>query len=177
MRETRSPQRGIYAAAVATMYGQGVFPIRYEVRGVTLDAEKPQAKQLAFVIGEGEAHEAIRHLREKTAMLQTLIEIGQVPWVKNDGGCRIYGDAYKCEFEDACWNGQRHVPTDPVGITRPLSHSSAKEFLRCPERYRALQSLPRVEDDDEETDSTAAGTVFHLLMEGIYQDLRAGVVK
>jgi hypothetical protein len=174
MRETRSPQRKLYAAAALTLYGDKVeWPLRFHIRGVLLDEEvkNVKGKTLPFVISHAEAVEAVRHLRDQTALRDALIERGKYPWVRHEGGCRLYGDAYKCEFEDFCWNGLIPPPTDLVRIEKPLSHSSAKEFLRCPERFRLLKSMERreLEDDEEDTSSNAAGRVFHEIMEFIYR--------
>lgn len=175
MRETRSPQKRLYAGALATLYGTEIFPVLYEVRGVMLDGtEKPQQRTLKDVITEEQANIAVRHLREKADLRSRLIQISEVPWIQDDSGCRLFGEAYKCEFEDACWPPytRKPVATDMEAITRPLSHSSAKEFLRCPERYRALKSLNRTDEDDEGDSASYAGKVFHACMEMAYQQAR-----
>lgn len=163
LREKRSPQSRIYGAAAADVYGTHEFPIMYEVRGVLL-AEKPKTKTISMTLEEADAAEAVRHLRDQTAMRDTLVEREKTPWVKNPAGCRIYGPAYKCEFEEYCWGGL----TPPEGIAdKPLSHSSAKEFLRCPERYRLINIMEKPEDDQ----TTAAGSLFHEAMETAYRQL------
>jgi hypothetical protein len=169
LRESRSPQRKIYAAAAATLWSPDIFPIRYEVRGIRLGDEKPATKTLSFVITESEAAEAVRHVRDVEAMRHTLVERGQYPWPRHEAGCRLYGPAYKCEYEDYCWNGVRVPATDLVRIEKAFSHSSVKEFMRCPERYRLMRSLDQPEEDGE--GANVSGDFFHQLMEMLYKDI------
>ena len=133
---------------------------------MTVD-EKPQVKELAFIITADEAALALRHLRDKTAMRDALVAGNAWPWVRDASGCRAFGPAYPCEFEDYCWKNVR-VPEG--NNEKPLSHSSAKEFLRCPERFRLLHVMGRPED--EENAPNVAGSVFHELMEQIYRGLQ-----
>jgi hypothetical protein len=170
-RETRSPQRKLYAAALASYYGPDIFPVHYEVRGIRLDEHKPATKAISSVITMAEAHEALRHLQDASAMRDLLRERKDIPWVKDASGCRMFGPQYPCEWEGICWDKTSPPPpTDEAAVSRVLSHSSAKEFLRCPELYRINRSVQRVDARDE--DMSAAGTLFHQIMQVIYQDIR-----
>lgn len=162
-RERRSPQHRIYAAAVATKFGPEVFPIYYEVRGVEL-AEKPKVKVIEMRIDRPEAVEAVHYLRGVSAMRKSLVDRKHLPWVREVSGCRCFGPLYACEFEKYCWNGQPLPDHDAERVEKEFSHSTASEFLRCPERYRLLQILGK----NVEEDSGAAGDTFHRAMEMIY---------
>jgi hypothetical protein len=162
-RERRSPQHRIYAAAVATKFGPEVFPIKYEVRGVTLE-EKPKTKVVTLMIDRPEAVEAVHYLRGITAMRRSLIDRKHLPWVQDRSGCRCFGPLYACEFEKFCFSGVKLPEHDVEKVEKDFSHSSASEFLRCPERYRLLQVLGKNLEDDP----GAAGDTFHRAMEMIY---------
>lgn len=170
MRETRSPQRKLYAAALATKYGPDIFPVEFEVRGIRLDEHKPQTKTLSSEITLEEAAEAIRHLKDKSAMRDTLIERGAYPWPRNEDSCRRYGPQYPCPGEPFCWQGRQIPPTDVIAVSGALSHSSAKDFLKCPEWYRLRKSVPNIEERDD--DQAGPGSVFHSVMERIYLDIQ-----
>jgi hypothetical protein len=178
MRETRSPQRKLYAAAALTLFGDRItWPLKFQIRGVLLaeDVRDVKTKTLTFHIAHAEAVEAVRHMRDLTAMRAVLIEREKYPWPRYESGCQMYGPAYKCEFEPYCWEGLTVPATDSERIDRTFSHSSSGEFMRCPERYRLLKSLPRVEADPDEEDTSAAGAgvVFHSVMEAIYTQIKA----
>jgi hypothetical protein len=175
LKQKRSWQPKLYAAAVATLYGPEVFPVVSEIRGIVL-AEKPTVKTLQMVFTRADAEAAINYLRQVEAERKALLANGTVPWIKDPQGCRAFGDMYKCEFEPVCWPGTSGEPLVqiPVGnmdrAERPFSHSSASEYLRCPERYRLLRVLER--SDDEEDTVTGAGNAFHAAMEEIYSQLK-----
>jgi hypothetical protein len=169
MRESRSWQPKIYAAALATKFGPEIFPLSYEVRGVAADSEDPQkakVKIVAMKLDRDYAVNAVHYLKQVTAERQSLIDLGKWPWIQDPGGCRCFGPLYKCAFEPICWEGQKQ-PLDLAKLhtLKPMSHSSVKEYLRCPQRYALLQLLGKPEEDDE---ISAAGTLFHRVMEEIY---------
>jgi hypothetical protein len=168
-RERRSPQHRIYAAAVATKFGPEVFPIFYEVRGVEL-SEKPKTRVVSMKIDRPEAVEAVHYLRGVTAMRKGLIERKHEPWVREVGGCRCFGPMYACEFEKYCFEGKALPEHDPERVEKEFSHSSASEFLRCPERYRLLQILGK----NLAEDVGANGDTFHRAMEMIYNTRMEG---
>jgi hypothetical protein len=170
MRETRSPQRKLYAAALATKYGPDIFPVAYEVRGIRLDEHKPAVKTLVSDITAAEAEEAIRHLKDKSAMRDTLIERAAYPWPRNEQSCRMYGPQYPCPGEPFCWQGREIPATNVVEVSNTLSHSSAKDFLRCPEYYRLRKSVVNITERDD--DQAGPGKVFHEVMERIYLDIQ-----
>lgn len=173
LKQSRSRQPRLYAAAVATKYGPDVFPVISEIRGVTLE-EKPSTRTLQMEFGIEDARRAIYELRQIDAERRALLNMGHIPWIRDSKGCRLFGDWYKCEFEPYCWGEKGQLIQLPVGdITRaerPFSHSSAEEYLRCPERYRLLRVLEK-QDDDE--DVAQAGRVFHSAMEDIYRQIKA----
>ena len=49
MRESRSWQPKIYAAALATKFGTEIFPLSYEVRGVAADSDDPAKAKVKLV--------------------------------------------------------------------------------------------------------------------------------
>jgi len=159
LRESRSHQPRLYAAVVAEE------EVGYEVRGVSFESS---IKVLRFPITRAEADEALSYLRSVEAQRTALVNIGKIPWTRNTQGCRAFGPMYPCEFEPFCFTRGAAVPEgQPVSA---LSYSTAGEFLRCPERYRLLQVLGKLEEDGEET--TAKGTAFHAVMQDIYEQLR-----
>lgn len=162
-REKRSPQHRIYAAAVATKFGPEVFPIWYEVRGVEL-SEKPKTRVVKMKIDRLEAVEAVHYLRGVSAMRKALVDRKHEPWVREVAGCRCFGPMYACEFEKYCFEGRKLPEHDPERVEKEFSHSTASEFLRCPERYRLLQILGK----DVQEDAAANGDTFHRAMELIY---------
>jgi PD-(D/E)XK nuclease superfamily len=170
LRESRSWQPKIYAAALATKYGPEVFPLTYEVRGVAADSEDPakaKVKVVAMKLDREYAVKAVHYLKQVTAERQALIELGKWPWIQNPDGCRCFGPMYKCAFEPVCWEGQKvNLELTKLQELKPLSHSSVKEYIRCPQRYALLQLLGKPEEDDE---ITAAGTLFHKMMEEVYK--------
>jgi hypothetical protein len=170
MRETRSPQRKLYAAALATKYGPDIFPVAYEVRGIRLDEHKPATKTLVSDITAAEAEEAVRHIKDKSALRDLLIERGAYPWIRVEDSCRRYGPQYPCPGERFCWGGQTVPPTDLLAVSDTLSHSSAKDFMHCPEYYRLRKSVPNLNDRDD--DQAGPGKVFHEIMERIYLDIQ-----
>jgi hypothetical protein len=167
-RETRSWQSKIYAAALATARGPEIFPLNYEVRGVTLE-EEPKVKTIRMSISRAEAVAAVRYLQGTCAMKERLVERGRAPWPQHTQGCQMFGPGYPCEFEAYCWHGEE-LPdfVDVERLKRPLSHSSAGEFLRCPERYRLLRLMGKSDDDE----SGNAGTCFHAAMEEVYRQVQ-----
>jgi hypothetical protein len=163
-RERRSWQSKIYGAAVATKFGPEVFPIHYELVGVTLE-EKPKIKVLEWKIDREAAVEAVHFLRSVTAMRRALVDRNHTPWTRDPSGCRCFGPLYKCEAERFCWEGAKLPDHDPDKVEKAFSHSSAQEFLRCPERHRLFSIMGKELDDN---DAGAAGDTFHRAMEMIY---------
>jgi hypothetical protein len=175
LKQQRSWQPRLYAAAVATLYGSdNIFPVVSEIRGIVL-AEKPLVRTIQMVFTRADAIAAMQYLRMNEAHRRADLDGGKIPWVKDPQGCRAFGDAYKCEFEPICWPGTSGEPLVqiPTGnmerAERPFSHSSASEYLRCPERYRLLRVLEKQDDDDA---VTGAGNAFHAAMEEIYSQLK-----
>lgn len=164
-RESRSPQKSLYAAALRAAIGPEIYPLRYEVRGVTME-EKPQVKVITFNILEAESTASLVNIRGVQSMRDGLIERGKTPWPLNEGGCRAFGPQYPCEFENVCWRGAA-MPQGEVK-SRTLSHSARQEFLRCPERSRLL-SLTHDWDAEKEDNK---GDVFHRCMEFLYKELK-----
>lgn len=175
LRETRSPQKRLYAAALAERYGMDIFPLRYEVRGIVLTEDKPQVKTLVSEITPGDAEAAVHYIRDVAAMRDTLRDQGHKRWPQHTSGCRMYGPNYACEYEDVCWNGVHPPEPGPDALDRlskPMSHSKAQEFLRCPERARLIQITDVPVVDDEEDPASGPGTVFHKSMEIVLNQLR-----
>jgi len=170
MRESRSWQPKIYSAALASRFGTEVFPLSYEVRGVAADSEDPKkakVKIVAMKLDHAYALKAIDYLKQVTAERQALIDLGKWPWIQVPEGCRCFGPMYKCAFESVCWEGQKvNLELTKLQTLKPMSHSSVKEYLRCPQRYALLQLLGKPEEDDE---ISAAGTLFHKVMEEVYK--------
>lgn len=169
VRETRSWQPKIYAAAIVTLFPDVVFPIVYQVRGVTFE-EKPHVKTVDLTLTREDAESAVHYLRGLDAERKALIGRGHTPWPLNPSGCQMFGPQYPCEFEDVCWQGRKAPEMDAEKASRMFSHSSAQEFLRCPERYRLLRIAGKPEEEDE--GAAAAGRTFHAAMELIYKGER-----
>ncbi len=167
LRETRSYQPRLYALVLADRWGDEILPVNYEVRGVTLESE-PQIKVLRFSITHEEVEDAIRYMKSVEVQRLALVNIGDVPWTRNPSGCRAFGPMYPCEFEPYCWERGGVVPEGQP--ESPLSYSAAGEFLRCPERYRLLKVLGKLEDEEEKA---AKGTAFHRVLENVYGQLKA----
>jgi hypothetical protein len=163
-KESRSPQRNLYAAALRNLFGPHVFPLRYEVRGVTME-EKPQCKVISFVIQESGTAAALVNIRGVQAVKNELIAREIIPWPRNEAGCRMYGPNYACEFENICWHGAPLPEGNPS--TRALSHSSRQEFLRCPERARLLEVTKNWDAEEDAEDNK--GDIFHKCMERLYK--------
>jgi hypothetical protein len=178
-RETRSPQKKLYVAALADRFGMDIFPIEYEVRGIVLSEDKPQVRTLGpFYITPEEATAAVHYIRDIAAMRDTLRTRGHERWPLNQQGCQIFGPAYKCEAEPFCWEGKRLFDvTEEMSerLERAMSHSKAQEFLRCPERYRLIQigAINTNDIDEEENPSSGPGIVFHVAMEMVSNQLRS----
>jgi PD-(D/E)XK nuclease superfamily len=173
LRETRSWQSRIYAAALATAYGPGIFPLTYEVRGIAPQSDDPlkcQVKILSMSLTREVAVAAVHYLRDISAMRQALIDTNRFPWTKDPAGCRCFGPMYACAYEEMCWNGGKVPDLDLTKLQdlRPLSHSATKSFLRCPQYYALGVLLGK---PDEEEDVTAAGKLFHEVMEMTYRQL------
>jgi len=166
LRESRSKQHKLYSAALPLLFPDVTFPIHYEVRGISLE-ERPGILTVPMVITAEQARVAQADLRSIEAHRDLLVSLGHIPWTRDESGCRCFGEMYKCEFEATCWGGESVL----LGIPeqKSLSHSSSKEFRRCPERYRLLKVCAKSEDDDQRT---AAGTAFHKVMEVIYNQLK-----
>jgi hypothetical protein len=167
MRESRSWQPRIYAAAIATLYGADVFPIHYEVRGVAPaddNAKHCEVRVIPMMFKRAEAVEAVRYIRGIVAMRDSLIQIGKNPWPKDPSGCRMYGDFYKCEYEQYCWEGIRLPEPNKDYQPKTLSHSSAADFLRCPE-YHRLRTAVMGHREDDDGEAAAAGKAFHKIVE------------
>ena len=173
MKQSRSWQFKLYAAAIASIYGPDVFPIIAEIRGIVL-AEKPKVRTIPMIFTRTDAEAAIHQIRMIEAERRSLIEYGKLPWIKDPAGCRAFGDLYKCEFEQYCWPSEKDgLVQIPIGhmerAERPFSHSSSGEFLRCPERYRLLRVLDKEDEDDA---VTGKGNAFHACEEEIYSQMK-----
>lgn len=175
LKQERSWQPRLYAAIIATKYGADVFPILFEIRGIVL-AEKPETRTISMVFTRADAVGAINYMRQMEAQRGALVTGGKIPWIRDPQGCRMFGDMYKCEFEGICWPGADpmnplvQVPTGNMErAEKAFSHSSASEYLRCPERYRLLRVLDKEDEDDA---ITGAGSAFHACMEEIYTQLK-----
>jgi hypothetical protein len=171
MRESRSWQPRIYAAAIATLYGADVFPIHYEIRGVAPmddDAKHCEVRVIPMTFSRAEAVEAVRYIRGIVAMRDSLIQIGKNPWPKDPSGCRMYGDFYKCEYEPYCWEGIRLPEPNKDYQPKTLSHSSAADFLRCPE-YHRLRTAVMGHREDDDGEAAAAGRAFHKVVETLWR--------
>lgn len=173
LKQSRSWQFKLYAAAIAWKFGNDVFPIIAEVRGIVL-AEKPKVHTIPMIFTRTDAEAAMSQIKQIEAERKALLGYGVLPWIKDPQGCRAFGDMYKCEFEPYCWPGEKDgLVQIPIGhmerAERPFSHSSASEYLRCPERYRLLRVLDK--EDAEET-VTGKGNAFHACMEEIYSQMK-----
>lgn len=170
-RESRSWQPKIYAAALATRYGSEIFPLEYEVRGVgaaTDDPAKVKIEVVKLEITRKMAVKAVHYFRQMTAQREALVTMGKFPWPQDPNGCRCFGPMYACDFEDYCWEGKDHLNMDITRLKtlKPFSHSSVKEYARCPQRYALIQLTGKTAGDEE---NTAAGILFHEVMESIYK--------
>ena len=164
-RLRKSWQGKIYAAGVQSRYGD-ILPVNVEIRGITLD-EKPHTKTLTWVVDLAGATDAVQYIRGIDAMRQALVAREKTPWPRNPSGCEAFGPMYPCEWMSTCWEGKAEVGTgEPV---KAFSHSSAEDFMRCPERYRLNQLTAREDKDD---DVAATGRVFHELMAAIYTQIK-----
>lgn len=169
-RESRSWQPKIYAAALATRYGSEIFPLDYEVRGVGSSSDDPEKVKIRVVkleITRKDAVKAVHYFRQMTAQRDALVEMGKWPWPQDPDGCRCFGPMYACDFEDNCWNGKEaQVDLEKLKTLKVFSHSSVKEYARCPQRYALLQLLGKQAGDEE---NTGAGILFHEVMENVYK--------
>jgi len=163
-RETRSPQKNFYAGALSQIHGREIYPLQYEVRGITME-EKPQTKVIPFMVKEFQTKNSLINIRGVEAERDALIDRGVVPFPRYESGCRMFGPQYPCEFEGICWRDQP-VP-EALPKKRALSHSARQEFIRCPERQRLLEVLRNWDDEKEDN----KGDVFHRCMESIYRNL------
>jgi len=163
LRETRSYQSKLYVAVLARELGHSIYPVRYEIRGVTLE-EKPQTRTLKLFIDQTDAAEAVRNLHSVELQRRALAGKKRVPWTRDPQGCQCFGPMYKCEFEPYCWERGGVIPQGQP--EKPLSHTAMQEYLRCPERYRLLRILGQLEDEE---DRASVGIVFHEVMEALYR--------
>jgi len=160
-REKHSYQPKLYVAALSRILGRRIFPVRYEVRGVTI-GERPQVAMIPMLLTHEDALTAVRNLASINRQRKALGK--RYPWTRNPSGCECFGPMYACEFGAFCWERGAVVPEGTDG-NAPLSHTSASEFLRCPERYRLLRVLGKIEDEEG---PHVAGIVFHRAMEVLY---------
>lgn len=173
LKQARSWQPRLYAAAAVTHFGYDVFPILAEIRGIVL-AEKPEVRTIPLILTRTDAERAYNYLRMVESHRAADLSGGVIPWIQDPQGCRPFGPAYKCEFEGYCWPDAEgnviHIPVgDMTRADKTLSHSGAQEYLRCPERYRLLRVLDKEDDDDS---ITGSGNAFHAVMEQIYSQLK-----
>jgi len=160
VRQRRSNQPRLYAALLGYVLGYD-GPVVVEIRGLTVNDGRVSSQVLSFLVKPEEARQVYDHYEQLYAHIRCM-DVKQ-SWLKNPGGCRLYGNSYPCMFEAYCWQGGELDLT--AAPTWSASYSSIEDFLRCPERYR-LKQLTGKEDSSE---AIQIGQVFHLAVSELYK--------
>jgi len=132
-----------------------------------------ELNELPLALGNGVAQvireEAANQLVGILSLRDSLVSSGLEVWPMNQpDACHAYGR--DCAFIDDC--EEMTMPRQCIQDSGPLSHSSMKTFLRCPELFRRLRLLREQGKDDAEftgSEETVFGNAVHRGLAEVYR--------